>query len=91
MPRRNRTGPNGEGPLTGWGCGECERPLERGILGPLGLESHGDSGGGRRRRFRLGPPGRFSESWTSNRRWRRDHETRLRTRAFTPSGAISRD
>jgi len=29
MPRRDRTGPMGEGPMTGWGMGPCGRGMGR--------------------------------------------------------------
>jgi len=49
MPRRDRSGPRGMGPLTGWGrgdCGETSAGLGR------GLGRGGGAGYGRRRGFR---------------------------------------
>ena len=66
MPGRNRTGPYGAGPRTGWGSGDCagdDRSRPRGG----GRGRHGGGGGHRwRHRFRvIGEPG----CWRSGDRW----------------------
>jgi len=69
MPGRNRTGPHGAGPRTGWGWGDCRGP-----------ENAGPSGGGRGRGWRGGGGGGFRWRhrtwangepawWRRGRRW----------------------
>ena len=36
MPRQDKTGPNGQGPMTGRGLGPCGRGLRRGFGGGFG-------------------------------------------------------
>lgn len=57
MPGQDRTGPNGEGPLTGRGLGPCGRGLNRGLRMGLGR----GSGFGREFRFRRFAPVEVTE------------------------------
>ena len=65
MPGRNRTGPHGAGPRTGWGWGDCRGPED---VGPPGGGRGWDrrGGGGFRWRHRFWATG--EPAW-----WRRGH------------------
>ena len=71
MPGRNRTGPWGTGPLTGWGAGYCAGIDEPGPARAFGIRGGGRAafGGGRGRRGRhmyyaTGLPG-WSRRWAA--------------------------
>ena len=50
MPRRDRTGPEGEGPMTGWGAGDCASQPAWGYAGPMrGRRARGRGARGRGR------------------------------------------
>ena len=53
MPNRDRTGPEGEGPMTGWGAGDCAGHPTTKVAGPMPGRRfvgrrHAGPGGGRR-------------------------------------------
>lgn len=48
MPRGDRTGPNGMGPMTGRGAGYCAGFSVPGFMNPFGMQGQGFSRGGRR-------------------------------------------
>jgi hypothetical protein len=53
MPRRDRTGPEGEGPMTGWGAGYCADQPTWGYAGAMpGRRTGGRGGRSRSRRWR---------------------------------------
>ena len=55
MPGMNQTGPEGMGPMTGWGRGMCTTPrpaYERGVSGNAGFGRNMGMGRGFRRGFR---------------------------------------
>ena len=61
MPRRDRSGPRGEGPLSGWGRGDCGGRSGRGSVGgALGGRGFGTGwgSGGRGWRHRVWATGR---------------------------------
>jgi hypothetical protein len=48
MPNRDRTGPEGEGPMTGWGAGDCAGQPTTEVAGPMPGRHRVGPGGGRR-------------------------------------------
>ena len=58
MPQRDRTGPTGEGPMTGWGAGDCASQPAWGRAGPMPSRRAGGRGGRGRRPRSGGRQGR---------------------------------
>lgn len=87
MPKRDGTGPLGEGPFTGKGAGFCAgyvTPALANRLGycrggaPYGVGPHFQTGRGRRGRFFAGGPGRVSAPQPAHGMTRNDEIEQLR-------------
>ena len=93
MPRRDRTGPMGAGPMTGWGTGDCADQDAASPSGIIPRWGYGRGGGfgrgaGRRGRFQAFGP-RDAVSWAP--RINREQESSwLKTRAIDLQDALAR-
>ncbi len=66
MPRGDRTGPYGAGPMTGRGAGHCAGYSTPGYINPVGGRFGRGFGGGRgyrHRRYTAGVPGWGYDNW----------------------------